>query len=656
MVVLVFNGEVVEDVLVVFVHLLDAVLDHHGHFIAERRVVTAAVRDSIEQHMAVTVLVLEAFAIQGGTPGGPADEEAPGLDITRSPDQVPHPLVTEHGVEHVERDQREVVVAVGGRGGHPGGHGAILVDALLQDLALLVLPVVHDLVPVLGHVLLALGGVDAELAEHALHTEGPCLVGDDGHHALAHALVLDQGIEQAHEGHGAGHFPVAGAVQHRLEDIQLGHLQGLAVLAPLGIETTQFLAALVHVDNFRTVRRRPVIGNVFQFVVLEGHAKAVPEILEGVLVEFLQGVGRVLGFTRRPEPITLDGMGENHRWSAVRLLRGLVVGRIDLVGVMATPVQLENVVVRQILTDLGQLRVFAEELLAGVGRALAGVILQVAVADLVHGLLHHAVLVFLEQRVPHTAPDHLDDIPVGAAEDAFQLLDDLAITPHRAVQALQVAVHHEDEIVQLFAPRLGDGAQGLGLVALAVTHKAPHLAIAHVDQLTAVQVFHDMGLVDGLDRAQAHGHGGELPVVRHQPGVGIGRQPVTVHLLAVLVQLRLVEAALQVGSGINARGRMALEVDQIAFPLFVATVEEVVEANVIEGGGGRKRGNVATELAGALIGPYHHGHGIPADQRADTPLHEQIPRHAGFITHGNGVAERRGDGVWQLGAFPAGPL
>jgi len=54
-----------------------------------------------------------------------------------------------------------------------------------------------------------------------------------------------------------------------------------------------------------------------------------------------------------------------------------------------------------------------------------------------------------EELVPATAPDHLDDVPAGAAEVAFQLLDDLAVAAHWAVQTLQVAVDDEGEVVQL---------------------------------------------------------------------------------------------------------------------------------------------------------------------------------------------------------------
>ena len=59
---------------------------------------------------------------------------------------------------------------------------------------------------------------------------------------------------------------------------------------------------------------------------------------------------------------------------------------------------------------------------------------------------------------------------------AFQLLDDLAVAAHRAVEPLQVAVDDEDQVVELLAAGQRDGAQALGLVGLAVAQERPDLA------------------------------------------------------------------------------------------------------------------------------------------------------------------------------------
>ena len=118
-------------------------------------------------------------------------------------------------------------------------------------------------------------------------------------------------------------------------------------------------------------------------------------------------------------------------------------------------------------------RVDAPEVLADVGAAGDGVLLVLAVDDLAHALHEQAVVVLREQRVPVAAPDDLDDVPADAAEDGLELLDDLAVAAHRAVEALQVAVDDEDQVVEPLAGRQRDRAERLRLVGLAVAEEAP---------------------------------------------------------------------------------------------------------------------------------------------------------------------------------------
>src|SRR5690606_19971447 len=75
---LVHHRDVVEDVLLLLEHLVDAFADDHRQLVAVGGVVAAAVGDGAGQDMAVTVLVLQAFTVQRGTPGGTADQKAAG--------------------------------------------------------------------------------------------------------------------------------------------------------------------------------------------------------------------------------------------------------------------------------------------------------------------------------------------------------------------------------------------------------------------------------------------------------------------------------------------------------------------------------------------------------------------------------------------------
>ncbi len=69
-----------------------------------------------------------------------------------------------------------------------------------------------------------------------------------------------------------------------------------------------------------------------------------------------------------------------------------------------------------------------------------------------------------------------------------------------------------------------DRAEGLGLVGLAVAEEGPDLVVGLGVQTAVLEVVVEARLVDGHDRAETHRHRRELPEIRHQPRVGVGRQ------------------------------------------------------------------------------------------------------------------------------------
>ena len=82
-----------------------------------------------------------------------------------------------------------------------------------------------------------------------------------------------------------------------------------------------------------------------------------------------------------------------------------------------------------------------------------------------------------KQRLPVGAPHHLDHVPARAAEGSLQFVDDLAVAAHRAIQALQIAVDHEDQVVELLARGQGElRAHGFRLVGFAVADERPNFA------------------------------------------------------------------------------------------------------------------------------------------------------------------------------------
>src|SRR2546421_562211 len=84
-----------------------------------------------------------------------------------------------------------------------------------------------------------------------------------------------------------------------------------------------------------------------------------------------------------------------------------------------------------------------------------------------------------------------------APEHGLQLLNHLAVAPDGAVEALEVAVDHEDEVVEAFSCRDGEGAERLGLVALAVADEAPHPRAARVLDVAVHEITVEAGLVGG---------------------------------------------------------------------------------------------------------------------------------------------------------------
>ena len=71
-VVLVEQGQVVEDVVLLLDHALQAMVKDHANLVREGRVVADAVGNRAGQDVAVAVFVLQAFAVERGAPGGTA--------------------------------------------------------------------------------------------------------------------------------------------------------------------------------------------------------------------------------------------------------------------------------------------------------------------------------------------------------------------------------------------------------------------------------------------------------------------------------------------------------------------------------------------------------------------------------------------------------
>ena len=106
---------------------------------------------------------------------------------------------------------------VSARRGDEVAHRSRLADAFLEELALLVFLVEHQLRGILRRVFLAGVAPDADLPEHPFHAEGARLVGDDGHEVLSDVLVAREHLQDLHERHGGRRLAVLAALEETLE-------------------------------------------------------------------------------------------------------------------------------------------------------------------------------------------------------------------------------------------------------------------------------------------------------------------------------------------------------------------------------------------------------------------------------------------------------
>jgi hypothetical protein len=313
------------------------------------------------------------------------------------------------------------------------------------------------------------------------------------------------------------------------------------------------------------------------------------------------------------------------------VLDGHAVRGVELAVVVPAAGQLEEVLVAELLDHPTQPRVGAEEVLADVRAGLDGVLLELAVDGRVHLVEQHTVDVACEQLVPVATPDHLDDVPPGSTERGLELLDDLAVAAHRAVEALQVAVDDEDEVVEVLTRRDREAGGGLGLVHLAVADEAPDLRGTGVDDLVMEEVAVEARLGDRVQRPQPHRHGRELPEVGEPPRVRVAGEPAAEDLAAEAVELLLGDATLEERPRVDPRCGVPLDEDLVAEAAVVLPAPEVVEADVVERRRGGERRQVATQAGEAVVRPVDHRHRVPADVGADALLDVLVRREPGLL-------------------------
>src|SRR5450759_1103943 len=263
---------------------------------------------------------------------------------------------------------------------------------------------------------------------------------------------------------------------------------------------------------------------------------------------------------------------------------------------MAPASELREVVVREVLNQRAEAWVRPEEVLSDVGPAGDRELLEVAVEGGVHLLDEDALDIAGEEIVPLPCPDHLDDVPTGPAEGRLQLLDDLAVAADRPVEPLEVAVDDEGQVVEAFARSEAERAERLRLIGLAVAEESPDPGLGGVKLASVLEITVEVGLVDGRYRPEPHADGRELPEVRQQARMRVGRKARARHRLATeVVELVLRQATLEEGTGVDARRGVPLVEDLVPTALPILAAEKVVEPDLVEARGRGIGRQVATQ-------------------------------------------------------------
>ena len=402
--------------------------------------------------------------------------------------------------------------------------------------------------------------------------------------------------------------------------------QGGSTDDPLRDRPAEDPPALQEVLDLLGLGPRVVVRRLLERRVGDRQLETVAEDLELGLVELLGLVRDVARLHAGSQGPALDRVGEDDGGRAL-VLDGRAIGGVDLAIVVAAAAQLREVVVREVLDHLAQARVGPEEVLADVGAAGDRELLELAVERLVHLLDQEPIDVPCQQLVPLAAPDDLDDVPAGAAEGGFQLLDDLAVAADRPVEALQVAVDDEGQVVEALARRNVERAERLGLIGLAVAQEGPHARVGGIEEAAVEQVPVEPRLVDGADRTETHRNRRVLPELGHEPRVRIRAEALAGHRLpAEMVELVDRQPALEECPCVDPGRGMALVEDLVAAPLPVLATEEVVETDLVQRGRGGIRGEVAADPGELVVGAQDHGDGVPPDQAPDPSLELLVAR------------------------------
>ena len=301
--------------------------------------------------MAVSVLMLQAFARQRRSSRRASDEEATAAHVGRRPDQVANPLQSKHRVINKEWNRIDAVIGIRRTGGDERTHRSRFRDPFLQNLPVLSLLVIKERIHIDRLIQLPDTRIDADLPEQRLHPERSRLIRNHRHDKAPHFRVAQQLRQHAHEHHRGRSFAPFGAFVEFFKQRFRNRLQRRGAHPPHRHVTAQLLAAFLHVFDFRTVVGRPIKRSIVQLAIRNRNTKPRAENLQLIVVQLFLLVRDVLAFARFAESVALDGLGQNDRRRPRMIDRG-PVSRMNLNRIVTAQPHARQLLVRKMLHHL----------------------------------------------------------------------------------------------------------------------------------------------------------------------------------------------------------------------------------------------------------------------------------------------------------------
>src|SRR5262245_10977612 len=204
----------------------------------------------------------------------------------------------------------------------------------------------------MGMIELSLAGIDADLAEERLHSEGARLIRNNRNDSFADIFLFQEIGQDANKSHCGRNFTTIGPGKLLLEKFQPGNFQPVGSHITFGGVTAQRRPPLMQVNDLGAVLLWYEESDLLCIIFGHRQIEILDELDEIDQIKFLRLMRQVASFSaRRAETISLDGLGENDRRLSLMLGRSSV-SVVNLDRIVTTAPQTPDVVIGHMLDKL----------------------------------------------------------------------------------------------------------------------------------------------------------------------------------------------------------------------------------------------------------------------------------------------------------------